>query len=127
MTYNLWVKEWVLDAESGNYRSKTIATGTLTGTATGYASRYWWAGGQAEGNGLAKVSALTISDPAKAPDWLPNLQVRIEIKPTDVRSEYRTVTSVSSGEPVPEPGSVLVFLAATGAGVVIHRRRRRRA
>jgi len=58
-------------------------------------------------------------DPSLIPSWFSNLSVTVE---GATRGVDATLTVAAA--PVPEPGSVLVFLAAAGGGLVALRRRR---
>jgi hypothetical protein len=127
MEFDVKLTEWVSLGEGEGYLGRNIARGTLTGTATGGVSYIRLVGSVAEGSGSATIGDLVVNDASKVPDWLPNLRVDLEIKPVDEsRGFYTTVLTVSAAPPVPEPGSIAVFLAAAGAGLAMHRRRRDR-
>lgn len=122
MTFHVAVTEWVTSEADGGIYGYTVARGTLTGQAQGWAGYYY-----ATGHGSATFKDLVIENPSKAPDWLPNLQVDVAITPTDLSGGSYVTTLTVSAVPVPEPGSAMSFLGAAVAALVIHRRNRGRA
>jgi len=108
------------------FEGHRIAELTLRGEASG---EYVYHGGDplAWGAGTATATDMKIYDPAKLPDWFPNLTATFNVQVSDDAARTVLTTLTITAAPVPEPGSVVVFLGAAVMGVAVQRRLRRRA
>lgn len=108
--------------------SRPLASVALIGAVDEYYYRAWGLDytsikGQVRGSAFAgPVQVAPGIDPSLIPSWFSNLSVTVEGATRGVPGGVDATLTVAAA-PVPEPGSVLVFLAAAGGGLVALRRR----
>ncbi len=109
--------------------SRPLASVALIGAVEEYYYRPWGLDytsikGQVKGSAFAgPVDVAPGIDPSLIPSWFSNLSATVHGRTSGAPGGINGTLTVTAA-PVPEPGSVLVFLAAAGGGLVALRRRR---